>query len=819
MSEAIIDLLAARKFARVCLLPPDYHFPTELELGIGLTAAGERWRDELLATTSNLTSADASATLLAAYAAGDELLIDPSSSSVETIMRVLGAEIRERRINYPFVFGRELDDKFVDNFGSVPIRAMSPQQTQRIVQLTPQGVFQLHQWVTGPFGLIRSLGRRHLPPQTCGPTIRCSEVSCGRLHHIDMQTSQTACADAYMKLVKSAPVAVGLSKHLTDIEIPDNEFYRANHPGGLPWLLGNGFTHSELVRLVEQVLASNHGGLRERVNNLLGGSASKMPPGGIAHLLNFAQIIQLLLLLDDSMLAEAIEEAINQGVVPLAPTEVRRSFENRHLSSGNYRTDAEASALGVRFIPSTQSYAHSRTLALIKSVFSGEHERELSWQLRNEIGNDSIEKLERSLFEAEPHDLVRKLLFSSRESIERAFDALQFGQFEVPNTQEAETALVEKILWKLGHPLPVPKPAQNPVNQHATALIYAVHGEYATEEARTVAIRSAGMNLFVELEELLRTASEFACWALLNDHYDLHPMNRFRYSPKRAAEFARKEYKDAADERGAAFPYDASGKNALSVLISSFRILAEICESRAECELNFLRPDWHFPAYAKHSEVQDFPLRHTALILDLRADRAQRLIDTLKAVTLNLTRTDICETRNSLGHSRERFPMNEQLLESVEAIRVAVDALNAEGLLPNIRQYAGETQDKFNRRWVRLADGSGDEVLVASPNQVMSLGFPPYNVPQIVTQGAVLFGTLQPVRFAVMSDSEWAELWRNVGLIDSWLNPEEPQIPSPRSGLDAPAVEVIDAPRDTIAGHELLRDLHLDDLIVWRIER
>ncbi|MEU4367487.1 hypothetical protein [Micromonospora chersina] len=812
MSEAIADLLAARRFAQVCILPPDYHFPNELELGIGLTAAGERWQRELLAAYTNLTASDASAVLLAAHAADNEVLIDPSNSSTETIIRILGGEIRERRINYPFLFGRELDDKFVENFGSVPIRAMSPQQTQRLLQLTPQGVFQLHEWVTGPFGLIRSMGRRFLPPQTCGPTIRCTEIACGKLHHIDMRTSDTAAADAFTKISEVAPIAVNLGRHLEDIEIPDSEFYRANHPGGLPWLLGNGFTHAELLKLTEQVLANNHGGLRERVNGLLGGSASKKSAGTLAGLLTFAQIMQVLLLLDDALLVEAIEGAINRGAILLAPTEVRRSFESRHLSGGHYRADAEASALGVRFVPTTREYAESRTLALIKSVFSGEHEKELNWQLRNEVGSDSLEKLERSLFEADPQDLIRKLLFSSRESIERAFGVLQFGQFELPESEEAEIALVEKILWKLGHPLPAPKPMHNVVNQHTTELVRAAQMDYASDEARTVAIRSAGMNLFVELEEFLRACSEFACWSLLNDHYDLHPLNRFRYSAKRATEFARKIYQDAADERGPAFPYDASGKNTLSVLIASFRVLAEICEFRIDHKDDFLRPAWQFPTYAKHSDLQDFPLLHTALILDLRPERTQRLIDTLKTVTLILTRTDICEARNSLGHSRERFPTAEKLVEAAEAIRSAIEALNLEGLLPTIRQFIGETEDRFSRRWIKMSDGAGDEVLVTAPNQVMSLGLPPYRVPQIVARGAVLSGTLQPARFGVMDDSEWAELWRNVGLIDSWLNPNESGIPSPRSGLDAEIAEVFDTSGGGIdVGFRAPDDLYVGD--------
>jgi hypothetical protein len=176
------------------------------------------------------------------------------------------------------------------------------------------------------------------------------------------------------------------------------------------------------------------------------------------------------------------------------------------------------------------------------------------------------------------------------------------------------------------------------------------------------------------------------------------------------------------------------------------------------------------PNFFNHSDVQQFPLQHTALFLDLRPESQRQLVDSLRSVSLSLTRTDVCERRNSLGHPRESFPTNEKLVECVQAIRNAVGFLSAAGLLPIIRRYAGEHLDRFRRRWISMTDGYGDEVILTAPNQLMLLNLPQYNVPQIVVKDAYFEGTLQPARFEVADDSSWAEMWRDVGLIGSWLS-------------------------------------------------
>ena len=776
MDNTLGDLVVASRFAKNGLFGPQYHFPDSLAQAIHLSEMGERRLAEVAPVFRRVPKGDISVAFLACLAADDALLISAELSDLDDVFRILSKEIYDRHINYPLVFGRDLHDQFTENFGASPIERLTPEETQRLAALTPQGVFQMREWVCGPLGLVKSSGCRYLPPQDCGPAIRCKRISCNNLHHVRMKTFESDSARVRNYITKRHPLSVGFAEGITSILVTGDEFFRVNHPGGLPWLIGNGFTYEELSRLVEVTLTDNVDNLRVRVNKLLGGSTSRRPPSAIVGLFTHAALVQLLLLLDDVSLVQALEAAIDNSIITLSSTEVRYSIDNWHIRGGYFKAVAEASRLGVRFVPRNPNLTGPRMLAAIDSIFSGSYQNELSWQLRNEPGIDIMEKLERCLEQQDPRQLLNRLLFSSQQTLERAFDVLEFGRFAIPATIDAEESLVEKILWKLGSPLPTPKVPYAPLEQHLSKLMASTATEYADEEARVTAIRSVGMNMFVELESLLQHTSQFACWALLNDHYAVHPLDRFRYSRKRADDFARSVFRNAAAELGDAFPYNSTNGNVLSVLISSFRILADICESRLKDAESYTRQDKRIPAFTGHSDVQRFPLLHTVLFLDLRLDSQRRLTESLRSAALSLTRTDICALRNGLGHPREKFPSNDRLTEAVGAIRNAIAALAAVGMMPIIRKYAGEDIDGFNRRQIRMIDGSGDVVTLTAPNQLMMLDLPSYGVAQVVLQDALFVGSLQPARFEVADDSEWAELWHGVGLIDSWLGSGEAMV-------------------------------------------
>lgn len=776
MSEPMRNLLAASRFTAACLLGPEYHFPDRLVGAIGLTPAGERLRDLATARFPDTSASDVYAALLALFSRGGDILVDPAASSGEELLGMLGGEVRERRINFPFVFGRELADRFVAEYGAEPIALMDKAQSVALAAVTSQGVYHIDHWVTGPFGILRAAGHRHLAPQTCGPAIRCRDIACATLHHVTMQTSDTDADEVYQYLRKTAPATnPELSQRLIDIEIPDEGYYRMNHPGGLPWLLGNGLTEDEVVGVMVRALNENLGDLWRVVKANLDpvhGSA----PENVTAGLSLAEKLQLLLTLSDEDLVRAIESAIDSGAVELSRTEVRRSFENRHLHSGAFRVDAEASHLGVRFVPKDAA-GPLPILTLIKKVFSDGYQADLAWQLRNSSeGVDALDRLEALLVTGDPRAVLHQLLFSSPGALERGFEHLRYGRFDRPSGAAEEQALLDRILWKLGNPLPAPPSAHSPLMSRVGDVKAACLERHADPDHHVNAVRGAAVNMFVALEELLTLTVDYCCWALLNDHYGDHPFERFRYSPKRAASYSRPLLEAAAAQRESGPGFDGSRRNTLAPLVSALRLIADLCEQRLGESDKYLRPHWQTPTYAQYSDVQEFPLRHTALFLDLRESSRERLVGSLRAAALALTRTDISQIRNQVTHFSDALS-DDGLLAATDAIQDTVRALVEEGLLANVHQYAGEETDSLNRRRIRMADGSGTQVHLHAPHQLDSLGLPTYAEPQLILRSALFEGSRQPVRFAVPSDSRWTELWHEAGLIQSWLMraDEEPE--------------------------------------------
>ena len=94
-------------------------------------------------------------------------------------------------------------------------------------------------------------------------------------------------------------------------------------------------------------------------------------------------------------------------------------------------------------------------------------------------------------------------------------------------------------------------------------------------ESDREAIRSAAVNLFVSLEEILDLSLSFSCWLLLADHYG---DTKFTWNPDQARQFMVQRLDGMSRGSGEAVHYDASGKNTLFPLSQGFALVADMCE-------------------------------------------------------------------------------------------------------------------------------------------------------------------------------------------------------------------------------------------------
>ena len=85
----------------------------------------------------------------------EDLIVDVLETDQDALVTAINKQIRSRSLLYPFAFGRLLYDKYFDLFGDQERSFLSPEETGRFGG-TPQGVFQVFDLVTGPYGLLES---------------------------------------------------------------------------------------------------------------------------------------------------------------------------------------------------------------------------------------------------------------------------------------------------------------------------------------------------------------------------------------------------------------------------------------------------------------------------------------------------------------------------------------------------------------------------------------------------------------------------------------------------------------------------------------
>lgn len=197
--QRLVRLVFLSDFLNQCYIDVDYRIPDELNAAVAPSEVGQRIVTnavrrpafvEAKRHNSNVGAKEARLhTLLELY--HEDLLIDVEKSEIEALERAINAEIRAKKIRFPFIFGRTLYDRAADLFEEEKER-LTTSETQELLAETNQGVFQLGGYLIGPFGLIESAGERYLPPARAIPLFHCSDPSCSTVHSCYLSTSWDA---------------------------------------------------------------------------------------------------------------------------------------------------------------------------------------------------------------------------------------------------------------------------------------------------------------------------------------------------------------------------------------------------------------------------------------------------------------------------------------------------------------------------------------------------------------------------------------------------------------------------------------------------
>jgi hypothetical protein len=572
---------------------------------------------------------------------------------------------------------------------------------------------------------------------------------------VRLQPNKTASREAYVDIIPDKSLSPGFSAGLVRL-LRGGLTYSVEYPGTFPWLLANGFSANERKLLLSSLLESNSDGIRELVNRQIPGSARRSAPQ-IVDNLSEPECLQLLLHATNITLARQLEMLIDKGQIIVGSAEIRTPFMMRDEDGGSLDVTAQVGRLGVRFVPRLAPVAPLRLRLFLRSLFADTMD-ELTWILRNTTGDSALEKLDHYISSANLNDIVNQLVMSSRSRVQKAIELLPYGSMKVPNSEEEEARFVRSVLWKLGDSLPAPSTADSHLRELLKVVELSIdRSSPQVERLALEGVRSGGVNLFVELEEVLTRSIEYSTWLLLNDHFGLDRTHRFRYSASRAR-LLTAERLNGAQSKPKDFVWDGNGFNTLGPLVEGLRVLAGECEWIKEHEKQYRRGEAEMPFFALY-QIFDFPFLHTCLVLDLTDESSTSLINTLRSAAAELERGHIADIRNRLSHARDDFPTPSEIGTACDAVSKTMDILAGQGMLPTVYVVASGARDAFERSLSVMTDGDGKELSIPGPSELSMCDLPALGTPQVISPGARIAGGLHIMRLAIEEDTEFTRMW------------------------------------------------------------
>lgn len=748
---------------RASLFPRDYK-PTDLfGTAIVLTPQGEHWLQRVEMEMKEVTVAEAKLALFLLLV-HHEPYVDASATDCEAVRQALGADILRGGIRYPWAYGHLLYDRFYDLFATPPDR-LTYEETIKLLEGTPQGVFQLADTVVGPFGALCSGCCRELNPTTTLPLWHCPEPACTVVHRTSLRAGDcgTLRALGYLQLETAKEEGSPSdwdSLFTSQIRTLAGNWYDGMHAGHLPSLLANAFSTRELRCILRRLLSEHSKEMRERFpkaggfEKTLKGSAEQ-----ISGQLGDSQLLQLALLVPNEIIVDCIESAIGEGEIGIPPTELRTPV--RALNGyGMWDITCQCSQFGVRFISRVRPAAPVRLKALINYAYSdSEGRKQLDWKMRYMPGASSEEKMANYIHGRDPKEILRETVFDSPNRVKKAFEYLRYGHFEIAPSEATEKQLIDKMLWKVGFDIPLYPTAPRLFRERLRKLQETMGERLARTEEDKEVIRGVSANFFVSLEEILDSSLAFVTWALLSDHYGTTKFT-FRMNEARSLMATRLSNlrKGPNDDL---LVFDPGGKNTLYPLIQGFGILADLCNEIDRVDKHpHLRSKSETPRFCGRSDVDVFPFRHRLLFLDMsEADRKLAVL-CLAETAASLEKSNICSVRNRIEHRRPDFPSRDEMEKGVNAVQAAVDKLEDAGFCPLLFTYAGEKEDEYHRREVLLRDYRSREVAVRLPSQFDGCRLPSLMGPQVVVRSLHIGDSPEMMRFRYEEESDYTGLWR-----------------------------------------------------------
>lgn len=667
-----------------------------------------------------------------------------------TIVNKISEFIKKEYIKFPWVFGRELYDRYFDEFDN-QTEYLDYDETIYLLNGTSRGVFQIDNIIISPFGLLYSKVKRNIRPKLEFHLYHCSDPSCPAFHLVELDNSDD---NVFVKLSKeienynSNKDAIDITDLIPDFEY---EFYDPYSLEGLYDLLVNSFGTKEIKQIAEAVI--NQGKLREFLpKEIVFGSTKE-----ICNLLTKNECFSLILLCDDLTILECIDSLINDNIIKIPSTEIRESFSQRRF--GHYETYLQCNKLGVRVTTDYKEASMIKLKNLVKYVYSDSSLKDqLDWNLR---GYDSklstSQKLDEYLNNHTPLEVIKEMIFNGPRQLTTAIQSISGMTLKDINSNE--DILIKKIVWKLGFDINIHPSYLNDFWINFKDFKTVVLQSQKYNEDDKLKLRASSVNLFVSIEDILQQSLALTTWALLSDHY---LDTRFKYIYENARDFMINELDNHQLSKDLIIKFDRSGKNTLFPLINGFRALLDKCDSILSNPLIYKRHTKEFPSYYFKDPLIVFPFEHKKFILDILEQDYYELKENIKFILSEFGKGEIIEIRNKLQHNREDFPTQEELIKSLNHIESVFSLIENESICPNVYLFKKSLTDEYNRISVTLENYKGTSFQYFFSIELNGSHIPtPYYHSLLKINPIKLKDTNHPLVFSYKEKSSYQEYWQD----------------------------------------------------------
>jgi hypothetical protein len=361
---------------------------------------------------------------------------------------------------------------------------------------------------------------------------------------------------------------------------------------------------------------------------------------------------------------------------------------------------------------------------------------------------------------------VRDLVLAS-EPITRAISA----RVGCPIAQLTGNSFIEKLLWKIGFSTPqfsdtlsVLRRRLDTFNQELLAV-----GTLQTERDRE-RIRSAGVNLFVSIEEFLDQVVSYNIWLLASDHF---LVTHCLFDSQAARSLVPKILGSSVGSAEQGLEWDLCKTNTLGPLMAYLHATTTWIKGLlGKATEAYVRPEADLPHFADYA-FRIFPFRHTVLWADSDSSSIERLAEGFAAIAVRIARSNLASIRNGLDHHRDEagFPKLGEMLAFVAQFREAVDMADVNRFFPKEFWLSNTKVDQFGRREFVFRDYLQREHVFYGPPFVHGLPAVRTDAPLVIAPGNLLGFANAEIVFGIRQKSVYSDYW------DGY--PRRRHIPSP----------------------------------------